>query len=406
MLDVRRQVVRWGAALVVLALVTVPTGASAAPATPGEPAQSEPSDDERGERLPADYTLAEIDVLVSTDAGAVTTALADLGSQVADQLANHQAAQAAVTAAHEALATADNDLTNIQFLIDEQTTKTDAVVIDAFITPPQDSALEVLSAETPVDATIKQTLLDLQADKSAEELTGLQETLHEYEALRTVQEDARDAAEAAKTEAEASLADLEAALGQQAQFVTQVQTALATQAAAAPPADPAIEARTLEIATALDAAAAAKEIADAQRAAEEARQRKINEGIMFCPVDGNVSFVDSWGAPRSGGRTHKGVDMMASRGTPTVAPVSGEVVHRGSSLGGLSWYVYGDNGHMYYGTHLSGYANQGAGWVEAGTLIGYVGDTGNAAGNPHLHFEYHPGGGAPVNPYPQVAAAC
>jgi murein DD-endopeptidase MepM/ murein hydrolase activator NlpD len=98
--------------------------------------------------------------------------------------------------------------------------------------------------------------------------------------------------------------------------------------------------------------------------------------------------------------------MLASRGTPTVAPVSGEVVHRSSSIGGLSWYVYGDNGNTYYGTHLSGYENQGVGWVEGGTTIGYVGDSGNARGTPHLHFEVHPGGGSPVNPYPYVAEAC
>jgi peptidoglycan LD-endopeptidase LytH len=127
---------------------------------------------------------------------------------------------------------------------------------------------------------------------------------------------------------------------------------------------------------------------------------------FVCPVQGPHTFIDSWGYPRSGGRSHQGVDMMASRGVPTVAPVSGRVEHRGNSLGGLSWYVYGDNGHRYYGTHLSAYANVGAGHVTAGTVIGYVGDTGNAAGNPHLHFEIHPNGGAPVNPYPTVAAAC
>jgi murein DD-endopeptidase MepM/ murein hydrolase activator NlpD len=129
-------------------------------------------------------------------------------------------------------------------------------------------------------------------------------------------------------------------------------------------------------------------------------------GGIVCPVAGPVDFVDSWGDARSGGRGHQGTDMMADYGTPTVAPVSGTVEHRGSSLGGLSWYLYGDDGDMYYGTHLSGYENEGAGWVEAGTVIGYVGDSGNAAGTPHLHFEYHPGGGSPANSYPLVAAAC
>src|SRR5918996_816680 len=129
-------------------------------------------------------------------------------------------------------------------------------------------------------------------------------------------------------------------------------------------------------------------------------------GGIVCPVQGPVSFVDSFGAPRSGGRAHEGVDMMAASGTPTVAPVRGRVEHRGNATGGLSWWLYGDNGDEYYGTHLSAYENQGVGWVAAGTVIGYVGDSGNAAGTPHLHFEIHPGGGAAVNPFPQVAGAC
>jgi murein DD-endopeptidase MepM/ murein hydrolase activator NlpD len=128
-------------------------------------------------------------------------------------------------------------------------------------------------------------------------------------------------------------------------------------------------------------------------------------GGIVCPVAGPVDFVDSWGDSRSGGRAHKGTDMMAASGTPTVAPVGGTVEHRGSSLGGLSWYVHGDDGTTYYGTHLSGYENEGAGWVEAGTVIGYVGESGNA-GSPHLHFEVQPGGGSSVNPYSLVAGAC
>jgi peptidoglycan LD-endopeptidase LytH len=127
-------------------------------------------------------------------------------------------------------------------------------------------------------------------------------------------------------------------------------------------------------------------------------------GGIVCPVAGPVEISDSFGAARSGGRSHAGTDMMAASGTPTVAPVSGTVEHRSSSLGGLSWYVHADDGTTYYGTHLSGYENEGAGWVEAGTVIGYVGESGNAT-SPHLHFEVQPGG-TPINPYPIVAAAC
>lgn len=132
----------------------------------------------------------------------------------------------------------------------------------------------------------------------------------------------------------------------------------------------------------------------------------IASGEWVCPVQGPVAFVDSWGDPRSGGRSHKGVDMMSPRGTPTVAPVAGRVVHKESGLGGLTWYVYGDDGNTYYGAHLSGYANQGVGRVAAGTVIGYVGDSGNARGTNHLHFQIQPGGGAAVNPYPTVAKYC
>jgi murein DD-endopeptidase MepM/ murein hydrolase activator NlpD len=132
----------------------------------------------------------------------------------------------------------------------------------------------------------------------------------------------------------------------------------------------------------------------------------IATGAWVCPVQGAVSFIDSYGAPRSGGRAHKGVDMLAARGTPTVAPVGGTVTHRGNGIGGLSWHLNGDDGNYYYGTHLQSYANQGAGHVQAGTVIGYVGDTGNAAGTPHLHFEIHPNGGGAVNPYPTVRKYC
>jgi murein DD-endopeptidase MepM/ murein hydrolase activator NlpD len=152
------------------------------------------------------------------------------------------------------------------------------------------------------------------------------------------------------------------------------------------------------------AAAAASSAASSSGATSVPVASRRSGTLQACPVAGAVSFVDSWGAGRSGGRRHKGVDMMASIGTPVVAPVGGSVTHRSNRVGGRSFYLTGNDGNFYYGTHLSGYGNAGS--VSAGDVIGYVGDDGNARGIPHLHFEVHPGGGSAVNPYPYVAAVC
>ena len=132
-------------------------------------------------------------------------------------------------------------------------------------------------------------------------------------------------------------------------------------------------------------------------------------GGIACPVGTPRTYSDTWGAPRSGGRSHMGTDIMASRGTPSYAYEDGVITRlNSSSLGGISLYMRGDSGNEYYYTHLNGYAaGASAGRrVSAGTLIAYVGDTGNAAGMPHLHFEVRPGGGSNVNPYPYVLRAC
>jgi murein DD-endopeptidase MepM/ murein hydrolase activator NlpD len=404
-LHVRRKVaIRWVAAAATMIIALTPTTAGAGPVAPAQP---EPESDDRAR---AETLAVDVDVLVATNAPAIANTLGDLSADISDQLAAYTSARQAVSTANQALADADNALNETQFLIEKTTDASDEVVIDAFMTPPSDNALEVLSADNLTDATIEQTLLDMDGALSAAALTELQDALDQYETQLEAQQTALEAAEDARAEAEATFADLESTLSAQAQFVASVQDALAAQAGQ-PALDPdqaaADAARRQQITTALNAAVAARQAADAARQEEEARRQRIEAGIMFCPVDGPVDFIDSWGFARSGGRSHKGVDMMADHGVPTVAPVSGEVQHRGSSLGGLSWYVYGDNGNMYYGTHLQGYENQGVGWVEAGTVIGYVGSSGNAsASGPHLHFEIHPGGGAAVNPYPATAAAC
>jgi murein DD-endopeptidase MepM/ murein hydrolase activator NlpD len=128
-------------------------------------------------------------------------------------------------------------------------------------------------------------------------------------------------------------------------------------------------------------------------------------GGMTCPVAGPVSFVDSWGAPRDG-HTHQGVDMMAGYGTPIVAIVSGTITYAAyDGSGGNMIFLAGDDGNAYWYMHNQANLVSG-GHVSVGEQIAAVGDTGNAEGTPHLHFEYHPGGGAAVDPYPLVASIC
>jgi murein DD-endopeptidase MepM/ murein hydrolase activator NlpD len=124
--------------------------------------------------------------------------------------------------------------------------------------------------------------------------------------------------------------------------------------------------------------------------------------LQVCPVAGPNSFVDSFGWPRVG-HTHQGIDLISPAGTPVVAAHAGTASHSSSTSGGIQAYVYGSGGYSFY-AHLSGYSSV-SGSVSAGTVIGYVGSTGNSGVN-HLHFEWHPGGGAAVNPYQMLLAVC
>lgn len=129
-----------------------------------------------------------------------------------------------------------------------------------------------------------------------------------------------------------------------------------------------------------------------------------------CPINAATTFSDTWGAPRSGGRTHKGVDMFAARNAPVVAIESGTVTRTSnSSLGGLSVYLTGASGSRYYYAHLEYIADgiTGGTPVSVGQPLGGVGTSGNAPDwLPHLHFQYAPPGSDWINPYPLVKALC
>lgn len=116
---------------------------------------------------------------------------------------------------------------------------------------------------------------------------------------------------------------------------------------------------------------------------------------LTIPVAGVLrsELKDTYGAARSGGRSHKGVDIFAKQGTPVVAAAEGVIVKRDSNaVGGISVYQRGSDARtIYYYAHLHGYKPglKEGDLVRPGDVIGYVGSTGNVTGSPHLHFSIH-----------------
>ncbi len=119
-----------------------------------------------------------------------------------------------------------------------------------------------------------------------------------------------------------------------------------------------------------------------------------------------AQLADTWGGARSGGRRHEGIDIFATRGTPVLSSTEGIVLRVGTNrLGGQVVWVLGPGGQRHYYAHLDRYGDVRAGMrVRTGSILGYVGNTGNAATTPpHLHYGIYMAGGA-INPYPLLKA--
>jgi murein DD-endopeptidase MepM/ murein hydrolase activator NlpD len=134
------------------------------------------------------------------------------------------------------------------------------------------------------------------------------------------------------------------------------------------------------------------------------------ETAIAMPVPGAdvERIADTWHAPRAPNRRHEGVDIFVEHGTPVVSATSGVVVGVGENrLGGRIVRVAGAGRRTYYYAHLDKWAENlfPGREVRPRSVLGYVGNTGNAnATRPHLHFGIYGAGGA-IDPLPLIAAA-
>ncbi len=132
-------------------------------------------------------------------------------------------------------------------------------------------------------------------------------------------------------------------------------------------------------------------------------QQEIPRTLLI-PVDGVQAshLQNTWGFARDGGRHHKGIDIFAPRNTPVRSATEGIVEFKGmKGLGGQVVTITGPDGYRLYYAHLEDFGPQAVGdWVEAGEIIGTVGNSGNAAiSSPHLHYGIYNPSGVAVNPY-------
>ena len=123
---------------------------------------------------------------------------------------------------------------------------------------------------------------------------------------------------------------------------------------------------------------------------------KLTAGGYVFPVYGPSSFTDTFGAFRGDvpGNWHHGDDIFAPLGAPVLACADGTVFSVGwNDVGGNRLWLMDEQGNQFYYAHLSAYTPlaKNGNHVKAGEVLGFVGNTGDAAGTPyHLHFEIHP----------------
>ncbi len=265
------------------------------------------------------------------------------------------------------------------------------LIASAYMAGGNDLVEVALEVDSIQDLLASQVLLDRAADNDLVSVTRLDAVRREMNRLKDDLDVDQARVIELRAEAEANFLDLDSLQRASAAAYTKAQ-----DKASAELAKYVAEKKRREI-----------EAAARRRGAAAGLPANATPGFQ-CPVPSG-SFTNDWGFGRSGGRTHKGTDVFAKKGTKILATDSGRVSLRTNSLGGITVWLTGDAGISYYFAHLDGYPGglSTGDRVSKGQVIGYVGNTGNAQGtSPHLHIQMHPGGGSPVNPFPTLRHYC
>jgi peptidoglycan hydrolase CwlO-like protein len=384
-----RQIPVAGRAIAVLVMLAMGALVLPTPSVAGPPSQQEVAQAKnRVEALAADVQQAR-DQLATISAN-----VGEVGDQVLQAQDQLDAIQKELNETREQLAVTREHL-------DEVTTRLNERAHDAYIQGPGSELEFILGATSLTDLSDRVTFMNAVQQSDADLATEVQNVADELDTQAAHQEKLQVKQASVLEGLQEKKAELQQAQDQQLAIVQQMQ---AKQE----------EARRI----------AAKLSKQRREWLKSQLAPSTGSGVLkVCPVDQPRSFGDGFGAPRFAGgyHLHEGIDIIAPSGTPIRAPFDGVARSSFNTLGGNAVYVTGPSGYVY-NAHLSAYSDHSNGPVQAGEIIGYVGNTGDAQGGvTHDHFEYHPNtipqdwpasaygyrviDGA-INPYPLLVDAC
>jgi hypothetical protein len=281
------------AVVVAVAALTPSVSAAQEP----DPAATEQERD--GVRARQAEVVVEVDALEAQDAE-VTAALAEIERNVARQRSELEQAERARAQGEAQLAEATQAVADAQHQIDELNEQADRLVVDSFVNPPSDFALEPLRAGSITDAAVIGAVLEMQGKRDAEVLERLAQAHDALETEQAKKADAAAEAERARQGAAQELNDVEAALGQQQTFAADVEERLNAKLAEAESLrtlDAALSDRLAqeqaELAAQLAAAAQAAPAPSEDVAPAQIAPAPGGLATVTCPVGGSITVAGS-----------------------------------------------------------------------------------------------------------------